>query len=160
MSHRGLAHPDKSKAPLPPPVTMTCGTVAHQQLTYLTFISVREVDRCSGSYGSSLSCSLHGAHSAAFDVSFIWDIGVVGGGGSRPLSCGFRKSWVGMDGLTLCAWCAEREPSGSQVLVLTGCLGRARSLRWHLKSWFLEGLFPQWGSEAPLLSTADMSNEP
>lgn len=129
MSHRGLAHPDKSTAPLPPPLTMTCGTVAHQQLTYLTFISVREVDRCSGSYGSSLSCSLHGAHSAAFDVSFIWDIGVVGGGGSRPLSCGFRKSWVGMDGLTLCAWCAEREPSGSQVLVLTGCLGRARNLR-------------------------------
>lgn len=69
--------------------TMTCGTVAHQQLTYLTFISVREVDRCSGSYGSSLSCSLHGAHSAAFDVSFIRDIGVVGGGGSRPLGCGF-----------------------------------------------------------------------
>lgn len=84
MSHRGLAHPDKSTALLPPPVTMTCGTVAHQQLTYLTFISVREVDRCSGSYGSSLSCSLHGAHSAAVDVSFIRDIGVVGGGGSRP----------------------------------------------------------------------------
>lgn len=129
MSHRGLAHPDNSTAPLPPLFTMTCGTVAHQQLTYLTFISVREVDRCSGSYGSSLSCSLHGAHSAVFDVSFIWDIGVVGGGGSRPLSCGFGKSWVGTVGLTLCARRAERESSGSQVLVPTGCLGRARRLR-------------------------------
>lgn len=29
--------------------TMTAATVAHQQLTYLTFISVREVDRCAGS---------------------------------------------------------------------------------------------------------------
>lgn len=60
------------------------------------------------------------------------DIGVVGGGGggsSRPLSCGFGKSWVGMDGLTLCAWRAERRSSGSQVLALTGCPGRARSLR-------------------------------
>lgn len=67
---------------------MTGGTLAHQQLTYLTFISVREVDRCAGCYGSSLSCSRHGAHSAAFDVSFIWDFRVVGGGGSRPLLLG------------------------------------------------------------------------
>lgn len=52
--HRGLAHHDKSISPLPPAGTMTCGTVAHQQLNYLTFISVREVDRCSGSYGSAL----------------------------------------------------------------------------------------------------------
>ncbi len=63
------------------------------------------------------------------------DIGVVGGGGggggggSRPLSCGFGKSWVGMDGLTLCAWRAERRSSGSQVLALTRRPGRARSLR-------------------------------
>lgn len=95
MSHRGLAHHDKSTGPLPPPGTMTCGTVAHQQLTYLTFISVREVDRCSGFHGSSLSCSLHGAHSAAFDVSFTRDIGVVGGGGSRLPSFGFRKELGG-----------------------------------------------------------------
>lgn len=130
MSHRGLAHQDKSSIALPPPVTMTCETVADQQLTYLTFISVREVDRCPRSYGSPLSCSLHGAHSAAFDMSFIWDIGVVGGGGSRPaVGCGlFKKSCVGMDGLTVCAWCAERGPSGSQVLAVTGCLGRVKSL--------------------------------
>lgn len=36
------------------------------------------------SYGSSLSCSPHGAHSAAFDVSFIWDIG----------SCGRWQQWT------------------------------------------------------------------
>lgn len=50
----GLAHRDKSISLLPPAGTLTCGTVAHQQLNYLTFISVREVDRCSGSCGSSL----------------------------------------------------------------------------------------------------------
>lgn len=59
---QGVGAPSQKQTPLPPRATMTCGTVAHQQLTYLTFISVREVDRCSGSYGSSLSCSLHGAH--------------------------------------------------------------------------------------------------
>lgn len=75
MSRRGLAHGDKGTARLQAAVTMTCGTAAHRQPTYLTFISVREVDRCSGSYGSSLSCSLHGAHSAAVDVSFIRGVG-------------------------------------------------------------------------------------
>lgn len=101
---------------------MTRGTVAHQQLTYLTFISVREVDRCPESYGSSLSCSPHGAHSAAFDVTFIWDIGIVGSGGSR------LPSWVAVDGLTLCVRCAEQEASGSQVRVLMGRLVRAAGL--------------------------------
>lgn len=104
---------------------MTYGTVAHQQLTYLTFISVREVDRCSGSYGSSLSCSLHGAHSAAFDVSFIWDIGVVGGGGSGPLSCGFRGKELGGHGWThpvrmLCRTGAARRPGGARADGMSG----------------------------------------
>lgn len=85
---RGVGAPWQKHSPLPPLATMTGGTLAHQQLTYLTFISVREVDRCAGCYGSSLSCSRHGAHSAAFDVSFIWDFRVVGGGGSRPLLLG------------------------------------------------------------------------
>lgn len=116
----------------PPPVTMTCGTLAHQPLTYLTFISVREVDRCSRSYGSSLSCSLHGAHSAASDMSFIWDIGSCG---RWPLSCGFWKSWVGMEGLTLCSLrCPESVPLGGQVFILMGCRGKVRSLLKCLKS--------------------------
>lgn len=91
-------------------VTMTCGTAARQQLTYLTFISVREVDRCCGSYGSSLSCSRHGARSAASDASFIRDAAVVGGGGSGP---DFRKAG------RVCGWthrvcaCGGETPGGS-----------------------------------------------
>lgn len=138
MSHRGLAQPDNNPAPLPPAGTMTCGTVAHQRLTYLTFISVREVDRCSGSYGSSLSM---GFIQRRFDVSFIRGIGVWR---RQAQLWAFRKSWVGMDGLT--PWA-----SGGQVLLPTGRLGLAGGLRRGLRLRFLEG--------APLLSTADMSSE-
>lgn len=51
----------------------------------------------------------------SFGILELWAVAAAG-----PLSCGFMRSWVGMDGLTLCSWCAERGPSGSQVLALTG----------------------------------------
>ena len=78
---------------------MTCGTLAHQWLTYLTFISVREVDRCSGSYGSSLSCSLHGAHSAAFGILRLWAAAAAGHSAAEQ----GRAGWAWMD--SPCAAC-------------------------------------------------------
>lgn len=71
-------------------------------------------------------------------------LGIEGGGGSGPLNCGIWKSWVGMEGLTLCnLWCPESAPSGGQVFILMGCLGKVGGLLGSLKSRFLDALFPQ-----------------
>lgn len=143
MAHRGLAHRDKSISPLPPAGTMSCGTVARQQLSYLTFISVREVDRCSVASPSSLSCSPRGgSFSSVSDVSFIRDIGAA-------TAAGRGKSWVGLNGLT-----PEWEPPGG--LVPTGRPSRARGGRRCPESSRLEGAFLRRGAAARLLPTADI----
>lgn len=61
----------------------------------------------------------------SFGILELWAVAAAG-----PHSCGFRKSWVGMDRLTLCSWRAEQEPLGGQVP--TGRPGRG--CRWCLKS--------------------------
>lgn len=85
------------------------------------------------------------------------DIGVVGGGGSGPHSCGFGKSWVGMDRLTPSWWCVEKEPPGSRVPA--GRPGRVGGCRRYLEPWRLDGAIPRGGAAARLLPTTDILNK-
>lgn len=137
----------QSHHPSATPVTMTSGTVAHHRLTYLTFISVKEVNRCSG-----LTALL----------SHVLTVGLI----ERSLTCFSFGIWERSGfsqfccRLTLSWWSAEQEPC-FQVTVLTGRLGRARSLVgwlfWCCCS--LSSLFPQQGSGPRPFSMTHMSPE-
>lgn len=78
-----------------------------------------------GFHPSSLTCPHPGVHSGAFDESFI---GYDRNDG-RQLWVYEELGWARIDGLTPRARCAEREPSGGQVLLLTGGLDRGRGLK-------------------------------
>ncbi|TNN39866.1 hypothetical protein EYF80_049980 [Liparis tanakae] len=74
---------------------MTRGTVAHRRLTCLTFISVREVARCSGGRRLPSHVLCVGLFSGVLTCPSFGGSGVVAAAAAgRPLSRGFRKSRV------------------------------------------------------------------